>query len=432
MTSVDLMILWVTAILSVHVCLAKVNYSGYSVIRVEVENDSEVSGMEDASGCSVLAEWTGSGVGFLCNRYQATRLRRAAKARNIKSRFSARHLDRLIKDEERIPRSADPAKSNSRRRSSSKNQMISHNQYYNVNRIYRFLDDLARKYPNVRVKSYGKSFEKRDLKVVVVNGGKNLDKIFVDAGIHAREWISPASTLYFLDRLTRVLSRRRTRDESVQPTIGEKYEWHIVPLSNPDGYEYSRNSDRMWRKNRRRFSKSNCVGVDLNRNFPQGYGIGASKNPCSEVYQGPNPFSESESTAIKNYLAKLQNVKVAVSVHSFGNVFIYPWGYTNKPHPNTNELRRVANSVTAAIKNITGENYKPGTAKQVFGDWGVAGGATDDYYITKGIPYSFTMELPEHSHDGSDHGFLLPPSNIKRVGRQLSAALTTLAIMAHK
>ena len=69
------------------------------------------------------------------------------------------------------------------------------------------MDDLARKYPNVRVKSYGKSFENRDLKVAVVNGGKNLDKIFVDAGIHAREWISPASTLYFLDRLTRVLSR---------------------------------------------------------------------------------------------------------------------------------------------------------------------------------------------------------------------------------
>ena len=31
---------------------------------------------------------------------------------------------------------------------------------------------------------------------------------------------------------------------------------------------------------------SKCVGVDLNRNFPEGYGIGASKNPCSEVYQG--------------------------------------------------------------------------------------------------------------------------------------------------
>ena len=31
---------------------------------------------------------------------------------------------------------------------------------------------------------------------------------------------------------------------------------------------------------------SSCLGVDLNRNFPEGYGIGASKDPCSEVYQG--------------------------------------------------------------------------------------------------------------------------------------------------
>ena len=57
-----------------------------------MDNDSDVADMESASGCSVLAEWTGSGVGFLCNRYQATRLRRAAKARHMKSRFSARYI----------------------------------------------------------------------------------------------------------------------------------------------------------------------------------------------------------------------------------------------------------------------------------------------------------------------------------------------------
>lgn len=404
---------------------------------------AELDGLEHESGCTTLHEWSDKGIGLLCDRFQSPRLKRAAKAKHIPSRVAARNLDRLIREEERSieprssiqPRSAQPQNSRRRvkgaraqRRQSPRN-MLSHNSYLDVDRVYRFLDDLQAKYSHVKVKNYGKTFEGRDLKVVVVNEGRGLPKLFLDAGIHAREWISPASTLFFLDRLTTVLGRRKTR-ATLQPTIGEKFEWHIIPLANPDGYQFSRTSDRMWRKNRRRFRNSKCVGVDLNRNFPQGYGIGASTNHCSEVYQGPTPFSEAESKAIKDYIDKLQNIRVAVSVHSFGNVLIYPWGYTSKPHPNTKELRRIATSVANAVKNITGEEYKPGTAKQVFGNWGIAGGATDDYYITKGILYSFTMELPEKSADGKEHGFLLPPSNIKRVGRHLSAALTTLAIMA--
>ena len=47
-----------------------------------------------------------------------------------------------------------------------------------------------------------------------------------------------------------LLFRRKTR-ATLQPTIGEKFEWHIIPLANPDGYQFSRTSDRMWRKNRR-------------------------------------------------------------------------------------------------------------------------------------------------------------------------------------
>ena len=84
--------------------------------------------------------------------------------------------------------------------------------------------------------------------------------------------------------------------------------------------------------------------MDLNRNFPEGYGVGASKNPCSEVYQGPKPFSEVkldnktqpvvtrihfqlESNIIKDYIKSVKNIKAAVSVHSYGSVLIYPWGY---------------------------------------------------------------------------------------------------------
>ena len=64
-----------------------------------------------------------------------------------------------------------------------------------------------------------------------------------------------------------------------------RVQWPIIPLANPDGYEYTRTHDRMWRKNTVNIPGTSCIGVDINRNFPEGYGVGASKNPCSEVYQ---------------------------------------------------------------------------------------------------------------------------------------------------
>ena len=65
-------------------------------------------------------------------------------------------------------------------------------------------------------------------------------------------------------------------------------DWYIAPLLNPDGYEYSHTSDRMWRKNRSPPpAGSRCYGVDLNRNWDViGFGAGAtSSNPCSETYK---------------------------------------------------------------------------------------------------------------------------------------------------
>ena len=79
----------------------------------------------------------------------------------------------------------------------------------------------------------------------------------------------------------------------------------LVPVLNPDGYEYSRTTDRMWRKNRRKNSGSKCDGVDLNRNFEKGFGTASSGNPCHEDFRGPEAFSEPESAALRDYIQGL-------------------------------------------------------------------------------------------------------------------------------
>lgn len=119
--------------------------------------------------------------------------------------------------------------------------------------------------------------------------------VFIEAGIHAREWISTASAVYLIYTL-------------LQPTslpFLERFTWYIVPTVNPDGYEFSHTSDRMWRKSRAKMNDSDCFGVDLNRNWPNHWGVGGSRDPCSEVFQGPYPFSEPESQALMKAILKV-------------------------------------------------------------------------------------------------------------------------------
>jgi len=121
--------------------------------------------------------------------------------------------------------------------------------------------------------------------------------MWIDGGIHAREWISPAAVTYIIDFL-------------VENSENLETDYYILPVVNPDGYEYTFNSDRLWRKNRRK--GSTCAGIDLNRNF--GYrwgGKGTSKNMCHDTYAGKKPFSEPETDAIRNFFeASLANFKV--------------------------------------------------------------------------------------------------------------------------
>ena len=82
------------------------------------------------------------------------------------------------------------------------------------------------------------------------------------AGSHAREWISPITSIYIIENVVEdILRDKNTSDYA-------KVNWLVIPVMNPDGYDYSFKTDRYWRKNRAPPSEnSNCSGVNLNSNF---------------------------------------------------------------------------------------------------------------------------------------------------------------------
>lgn len=92
-------------------------------------------------------------------------------------------------------------------------------------------------------------------------------------------------------------------------------EFYITPLQNPDGYEYSRSEDRLWRKNRR-LNPDGTFGVDLNRNWDEHWGMyGTSAFTVSEVYEGAAPFSEPLTRLISDWILSIPNRYAGIDFH---------------------------------------------------------------------------------------------------------------------
>ncbi|XP_058835284.1 carboxypeptidase B1-like [Topomyia yanbarensis] len=258
--------------------------------------------------------------------------------------------------------------------------------YLSYNDIDRYIDYIGRKYSQiVTVSTIGSSFEKRPLRTVTITRDKSNKKaILIDAGIHAREWLAPTSALYVISQLV--------QHGDANGDLLNNLTWIILPLVNPDGYEYSLTRDRYWRKNRHPFRR--CVGTDGNRNFDYHWGEqGASRNECRPTYSGPKPFSEPESRAVRNLmLSNNQTVKFYLTLHSYGRYLLYPWGYRKGLPKTWRYMDAVARAGSDAMKLSHNVKYTVGGAGKILYE---ASGGSDDYALAVArIPISIIMELP--------------------------------------
>ncbi|XP_040571245.1 carboxypeptidase B [Lepeophtheirus salmonis] len=301
------------------------------------------------------------------------------------------------------------------------NSSMNWENYQNIDVIHDFLYETARKNPSIAtIFSIGKSYEGRDLLVFKIGTPQPNYKpaIFIEGGIHAREWISPAATTYIINEFVNNYEKNKE--------ILDVFDFYILPILNPDGYAYTFRKDRLWRKSRSRNGGligailPGCVGVDLNRNF--GYkwlaknslfnARGGSRLTCLETYAGSKPFSEPETRALSNFLLNNKDkFQGYLSIHSFGQKVIYPYSYTNVKIKDWKELHQMGNVIANTISKYSGVDaiYDVGTSSDV--QYRASGGADDYVRGALGIKWVFLIELP----DKGRHGFLLPPHLIKQV-----------------
>ncbi|XP_073962123.1 carboxypeptidase B-like [Choristoneura fumiferana] len=286
--------------------------------------------------------------------------------------------------------------------------------YHRLDVIHNFLDGLEADYPSLCTAGViGSSLEGRDLKVLKIsNSAASNASVWMDAGIHAREWIAPAVATYIANHFA-----RNFKD---LPTSITNKDWYFLPVMNPDGYEFSHTDNRMWRKNRA-WHGGKCIGVDLNRNFSYGWGLkGSSDEPSNAFYRGPEPFSEPESSAVRDILGDSGiEFKVYITLHSYGQVILFPYAFREELAPDYVNLLEGATIMSKAIYETSGNTYKVGISRDVM--YGASGTSNDWSYGAAKIPFCYLLELRSKKHR-----FKVPQEEIEETGNEILKGVMAL------
>ena len=267
----------------------------------------------------------------------------------------------------------------------------------------------------IHVDSVGASLEGRPILVVKIGPAADdpaRPNVLFIATHHAREWISTAVAM----KLIRWLA------DSGGAAIVTHDVW-VMPVENPDGYQYTFTNERYWRKNRR-LNSGGSYGVDPNRNYPTFWGVdelGSSSWEYAETYRGTAPASEPETRAVMAFHAAHPPV-VALSYHSYGGLVLYPWGFrAGELPPDLSRYQALAGTelapaVTDSVPGSPHDHYHPGPGWNLYA---TNGEYTDWAYRTYGT-IAFTMELTSGCClQGLYYGFEFPDDSalVERVFR---------------
>ncbi len=228
-------------------------------------------------------------------------------------------------------------------------------------------------------------------------------RFFLNGAIHAREYSTAEAATRFAEQLL----QQYGKDPDITAIV-DFYEVHIVPQCNPDGRKIAE-TGCLQRKNINYSNGGSCgtyppgcgdYGTDLNRNANFKWGVvGSSTYSCDELYQGPTAASEPEEQAIETYMTNLfaswrgsgdtdvastNATGLMITLHSYGDLVLFPWGWTGTLAPNHYQLQTLGRKF-AFYNRYSAEPSGSGLY--------YASGCTDDWlYGRRGVAaYTFEM-----------------------------------------
>ncbi|KAG7274096.1 hypothetical protein CRUP_028803, partial [Coryphaenoides rupestris] len=341
-------------------------YAGDQVFRVTPRDDAEVKVLKGMLGNIKVDLWQPNSASLI--RHNATvdvhvkrndtrGLRAHLKREGIAYNVFISNLQKEIEKQTGF-------RSARRRRSESH---YDYEVYHSLDEIQNWMFEVNRTHPEiVDMFSVGTSYEGRPLYVLQLGKRSRPQKkaMWIDCGVHAREWIGPAFCQWFVKE------------------------------------------DRFWRKTRSKNHKNHCRGVDANRNWKVKWcEEGASSHPCDDTYCGPFPESEPEVHAVAKFLRKnKKRFKAYISIHAYAQMLLYPYSYKYAMIPNFDCVESAAQNAVTALYSAYGVSSM-------------------DWAYRNGIQYSFAFEL----RDTGYYGFLLPEFLIGPTCTETTRAVKAIA-----
>ncbi|HAI57866.1 MAG TPA: hypothetical protein DCM04_07990, partial [Saprospirales bacterium] len=237
---------------------------------------------------------------------------------------------------------------------------------------------------------------------VKVSNTPNIDndnpEVLYTALHHAREANSLSQMIFYL---WYILENYESDDEIKY--LVDNTEMYFMPCVNPDGYLWNQSTDPdgggLWRKNRYVDENGDVKGVDLNRNYGFEWGVddqGSSPNANNDTYRGPSAFSEPETKAVRDF-ANQHQFQIALNYHTFGNLLIHPWGFSDSATEEDATFKALGNIM------IEENNFTLGTGTETVGY--VVNGDSDDWMYGDAGIYAMTPEV------GPQNFGFWPPAN---------------------
>jgi hypothetical protein len=231
-----------------------------------------------------------------------------------------------------------------------------------------------------------------------LNTSGSKPKFTLMAQMHARELATGELAYMWIDYLVDNYGKNIDVTKLLDTT-----ELWVIPIANPDGVDIVSSNSTRPVSQRKNAHTNGCtgtgLGVDLNRNSSYHWDVNQGTR-CSETYPGTGAASEPETQGIQNFLsavyrdtkpsadfspATTNTTGTFLTLHSYAELDIYPYGWTNTLAPNNVDLKTIATAMSKSNKYDV-----------VHGDGGLnyfAPGATDDWiYGVLGVP-GYTIEV---------------------------------------